>query len=81
MTSAMGGEGATVVVEESSRLPWYLMSDVVDVVLMRMGDARDLAKCCGVNRMWNLHAGGVCVCVFVCFCVRVCACACACVCE
>ena len=68
-SSAAAGEGAMVVVEESSRLPWYLMSDVVDVVLMRMVHGMDLAKCCGVNRMWNLHASGVSMCGCLCLCL------------
>ena len=41
----------------SEALPWFLMSDVIDVVLLRIRDGRHLAKCCGVNRLWQQHAG------------------------
>ena len=41
----------------SEGVPWFLMSDVIDVVLLRIRDGRHLAKCCGVNRLWHQHAG------------------------
>lgn len=42
---------------ENTTPPWFLMPDVIDVVLLRLTDGKDLAKCCGVNRLWQKHAG------------------------
>jgi hypothetical protein len=53
--AAMGGFGASGV--EHTTPPWFLMPDVIDVVLLRLTDGKDLAKCCGVNRLWLKHAG------------------------
>jgi hypothetical protein len=37
-------------------IPWFLLPDVVDVVLSRLTDGKHLAKSAGVNRLWNKEA-------------------------
>jgi hypothetical protein len=52
--SPQRGGGAHVPAADVSQ--WYMMPDVVEVVLLRLRDGKDLGKCCGVNRMWGRHA-------------------------
>ena len=41
--------------EERGSQEWFLVSDVVNMLLMQMGDGKDLARCSGVNRLWHQH--------------------------
>lgn len=53
----IGGGGGGAGSGDCTTPPWFLMPDVIDVVLLRLTDGKDLAKCCGVNRLWQKHAG------------------------
>jgi len=41
--------------DEKASLQWFLVSDVVNMLLVRMGDGKDLATCSCVNRLWRQH--------------------------
>ena len=53
----IGGGGGGAGCGDSTTPPWFLMPDVIDVVLLRLNDGKDLAKCCSVNRLWQKYAG------------------------
>lgn len=56
MMACSGGGGGACSADITTP-PWFLMPDVIDVVLLRLSDGKDLAKCCGVSRLWLKHAG------------------------
>lgn len=35
---------------------WFEISDVIDMLLNRLSDGKDLARCLAVNRLWHAHA-------------------------